>query len=623
MKKVYFVGVFILALTLFVGKTFAAPGDQRAPGPILAANGCGENNGVGVAFDGENVLFTCQEAAIRKTDINGTNLGSVATIDGANNPLSLDAIAWDRTNGILWGGNTDAGSCNIWSVDMTTGVGTHTFSFNAPNCNVVFFDGITVDPSDGTLWLSPDVHTEIFHYQTNGTLIAGDTIAFSGLTTGECPWAQGFGSVGCFNSGLAMGLDGNLFAGTAQDGKIYQLDPTVPASLGVFTTVTGRDEDLECGPLVEGFETILSRDYESGRIDILEAPDGTCVTTEISLDPSSAVNDLDFDKDHSVTATVLANGQPLSGVLVEFNVTFGPNTGQVSNPGECTTDVNCTTDAAGQTSWSYTSIGSGTDTIEACYTTAGGTEHCATATKDWVDIEITLDPFQAVNDLTVDQNHTITATVTANGSPIVVGQVQFTILSGPNAPEQSDNGECSVNGDCTTDVAGQTSWSYTNPNVDPSGLGTDIIETCYTSEQGNEHCAKVTKDWKDLTPPKVVCTETVNPHGKTTPPAGSTTLPGSRGGQNEDGFYKLTGIDAIDGVVDIFVNGFGAYLNGDKLKITEAPGTTPNEKKMGSSNGQADAIVAHLTLNSDPTVLGVDDSGNEIKVTCFVPPPPK
>ena len=42
MKKVYFVGVFILALTLFVGKTFAAPGDQRAPGPILAANGCGQ-----------------------------------------------------------------------------------------------------------------------------------------------------------------------------------------------------------------------------------------------------------------------------------------------------------------------------------------------------------------------------------------------------------------------------------------------------------------------------------------------------------------------------------------------------------------------------------------------------
>ena len=159
MRKALFVGMFLSFATLFLGSTYAAPGDQKAPGPILPANGCGENNGVGVAFDGENVLFTCQEAAVRMTDINGANLGSVATTDGVNNPLSLDAIAWDRANSLLWGGNTDSGTCNIYSVDMSTGVGTFRFSFNAPNCGVTFFDGITVDPSDGSLWVSPDVHT--------------------------------------------------------------------------------------------------------------------------------------------------------------------------------------------------------------------------------------------------------------------------------------------------------------------------------------------------------------------------------------------------------------------------------------------------------------------------------
>ena len=35
------------------------------------------------------------------------------------------------------------------------------------------------------------------------------------------------------------------------------------------------------------------------------------------------------------------------------------------------------------------------------------------------------------------------------------------------------------------------------------------------------------------------CVEYVNPHGQTTPPAGSTTLPGPNGGQNEDGFYLI------------------------------------------------------------------------------------
>ncbi|MBI2859255.1 MAG: hypothetical protein HYX90_09270, partial [Chloroflexi bacterium] len=41
----------------------------------------------------------------------------------------------------------------------------------------------------------------------------------------------------------------------------------------------------------------------------------------------------------------------------------------------------------------------------------------------------------------------------------------------------------------------------------------------------------------DFTPPKVASVETVNPAGKNVPPAGSTTLPGPRGGMNEDGFY--------------------------------------------------------------------------------------
>jgi len=45
------------------------------------------------------------------------------------------------------------------------------------------------------------------------------------------------------------------------------------------------------------------------------------------------------------------------------------------------------------------------------------------------------------------------------------------------------------------------------------------------------------------------CTESVNPHGQNTPPAGSTTPPGPNGGQNEDGFYKI----GSDVGTDVFV----------------------------------------------------------------------
>lgn len=380
------------ALALAAGVVLANPGDQISPpGPILPVNGCGANNGVGVAFDGANILFTCMnEAAVRRTDTLGTNLGSVAITDAGGAPVSLDAIAWDPNEGVLWGGNTDGGQCNIWSANLGTGIATFRFSFADPTglgrCGVTFFDGITVDRVTDTLYVSPDVHPEIYHVNKDGTPAANGTIDFESLTAGQCPWAQGFGFAGCLNSGLAIGLDGNLFAGTAQDGKIFQLDPSVPVSLGQFATVTGRDEDLECGPLVNGFETILSRDFETGRIDILEAPDGTCVITEITLDPPTALNDFTSDQAHTVTATVTANGQPLPGVQITFTVVSGPNNGETSGPGECTVDVNCNTDAAGQTSWSYTSAGLGTDSIEACFTTAGGTEHCAFASKEWADL---------------------------------------------------------------------------------------------------------------------------------------------------------------------------------------------------------------------------------------------
>lgn len=130
----------------------------------------------------------------------------------------------------------------------------------------------------------------------------------------------------------------------------------------------------------------------------------------------------------------------------------------------------------------------------------------------------------------------------------------------------------------------------------------------------------------DTSDPIAQCTSTVNPHGNNKPPAGSSDLPGAKGGQNEDGFYELSAEDNI-GVAGIYVNGFGPYVSGDKIKVTEAPGADPKENKMGSTqagnNGKSDAIASHLILDEDPTVTAVDGAGNEHLVSCLVPPLPK
>ena len=116
------------------------------------------------------------------------------------------------------------------------------------------------------------------------------------------------------------------------------------------------------------------------------------------------------------------------------------------------------------------------------------------------------------------------------------------------------------------------------------------------------------------------CKETVNPHGQTVPPAGSTTLPGPNGGINDDGFYEV----GADGGTDVILqdtdgNVFGVFPSGTIVKYTEANGAEPSVKKIGSENGQAGAVDFHITGTGDLVVVGADGP----PATCPVPPPPK
>lgn len=229
------------------------------------------------------------------------------------------------------------------------------------------------------------------------------------------------------------------------------------------------------------------------------------------------------------------------------------------------------------------------------------------------------------------QTHTVTATVTDDfGDPVEDVLVDFSVGSGPNA---GASGTC-VDADCRTDASGEVSFTYATLQSGPSGLGTDSV-TGTAGTQANvavELSDTVVKNWVDTTPPVPACTESVNPNGNTTPPAGSTTLPGSKGGQNEDGYYELSASDAVwpDGSLQIFVidsgsgTVFGPFAVSDVIKYTEASGVTPKSKPIGSSNGQAGAVVAHIIGNGDPQVIAVDGSGNvSDPLTCLVPPLPK
>jgi hypothetical protein len=138
----------------------------------------------------------------------------------------------------------------------------------------------------------------------------------------------------------------------------------------------------------------------------------------------------------------------------------------------------------------------------------------------------------------------------------------------------------------------------------------------------------------DTTGPSASCTETVNPHGEVTPPAGSTTMPGPYGGQNEDGFYKLGSEDDVDQGAEIFARDsgsgtvWGPFGDGTNVKYTQAPGAAPAQDEMGGNNaegsGDSKAVAYHLTGTGDLIVYAEDAAGNRSgELSCLVPPPPK
>lgn len=335
---------------------------------------------------------------------NGTAvlISSKNIVDGANNSVSISALAWDPGRNKLWG----VYNGQVYLIDAgdktmnTEAVAALQFSVNVGGIALV--DGLAYDGSDDTLYYSPDVNCNVYHFSNNGTLLNTVTPK-NAINVSDCKV-----------SGVVVGSGNTLYIGRDGDAEIRRIDKTTGNFVSNFATTSGRVEDLTCDPVSYApKEAILAKDAYNGLYEAFEVEEGTC---------------------------------PLQG--------------------------------------------------------------------------------------------------------------------------------------------------------------------------------------SDETPPKVDCKETVNPHGKNVPPAGKTTLPGPKGGQNEDGFYELFAEDD-SGKVEIFVTDifgsgpFGPFTSGDKVKITEAPGAVPSSKPIGSGSGQAEAIAAHITLKSDAIVVAVDGAGNEARVLCLVPPLPK
>src|SRR6266516_1126491 len=217
--------VLLVALTAVLGlqgAASAANGDtlrtilaDRTGTDCASVDPEGHHNsvGVGIAFDGTNLLISCysDNTVTAVSPATGAQV-AIHSITGAS---FLGALAWDNGRQLLW---ACSGFNTIGTIDLATNVFTPAFTVNG--C----FDGVAYDASDDTLWSSPDATNDVTHSSVTGTSLG-----------------EFFPALPCGNSGIAVGGP-LLYLATDGCSQIYTSDKAFATPPAFFAEFPARLE---------------------------------------------------------------------------------------------------------------------------------------------------------------------------------------------------------------------------------------------------------------------------------------------------------------------------------------------------------------------------------------------
>ncbi len=220
-----------------------------ASGTECAAGNPNFDVGVGLAFNGANLLISCYNDS-KITVVNPADGSQVAvrTITGAS---SLGALAWDNGRGLLWACNN---FIDVGTIDATNAF---TFKFTSPGC----FDGLAYDGADDTLWTSPDATNVVTHSTITGTVLG-----------------TFFPAMPCGNSGIAVG-GALLYLANNGCSQIYTSPKNFSTPAALFAAFPARLEDLECDNVTfagAGKGAMWSKDAYDNILNAWEIPIGSC-----------------------------------------------------------------------------------------------------------------------------------------------------------------------------------------------------------------------------------------------------------------------------------------------------------------------------------------------------------
>lgn len=267
--------------------------------------------GVGIAFDGTNLLISCSDdntiTVVRPSD------GSQVQIHNVSGTTQLGALAWDSGRGLLWA-CSGFGDRLVGTIDLTTDQ--FTSVFESQGC----FDGLAYDASDDTLWSGEDVAESVEHYTTAGTLLSSNTVT---------------GMIGsCGKSGIAVG-GAKLYVANNGCSEIYEIAKDFSSSV-LFAQFPARLEDLECDNVTfatDGKAAIWSTDAYDNILNAWEIPTGACLFGGGNRAPDAVDDSAQTPIGVNRTINVLGNdSDPDGDVLTVTGVTDPPNGATTVNP---------------------------------------------------------------------------------------------------------------------------------------------------------------------------------------------------------------------------------------------------------------------------------------------------
>ncbi|HEY3294145.1 MAG TPA: T9SS type A sorting domain-containing protein [bacterium] len=198
--------------------------------PVPAPN----NLGVSIAADCDGHLYYTNYLVPQLYQITATGelVDSVALHTSAGTPVNIDEIVWDQSRGLLWG--AEDATFRIFLIDPATGLCTFQFTGLVQEPPIRVNDGLAIDPTNGTIWHSPDVSDSIGHFSSSGVYL-GSLIPLG-------PTGQPDRDI----SGIVVGTGNRMFVGHDGQGRVSVVNKLTGVWIRDLVTLPARLQGMEC-----------------------------------------------------------------------------------------------------------------------------------------------------------------------------------------------------------------------------------------------------------------------------------------------------------------------------------------------------------------------------------------